>query len=114
MHQESATAQAVLEGVELPASKSALLAYAREHEAEERILGVLGWIEDREYDRLDDVGEAIAAVQPSLARAAPDRPAAESGRPPGGDAYAHARAEPGAIRGEPDVLEYEEQLVREP
>ena len=73
MHQESATAQAVLEGVDLPASKSHLLAYAREQDADERIVGVLSWIEDREYGRLDEVGEEIARVQLNVPSSFADR-----------------------------------------
>jgi Protein of unknown function (DUF2795) len=58
----AAELQVVLEGVALPASKRQLLEYARredEHAARD-----LAALPDREYDSLDDVGEALVAVQP--------------------------------------------------
>ena len=111
MHRESAIVQTVLEGVPLPATKQELIDYARSQGARERVLGVLQWIDDREYRLLDDVGEGIARVQPN---SAPSSPAIQSDEPPGRSWYTDPHPEPGSIRDEPDVLDYEEQLVREP
>jgi hypothetical protein len=59
----SAYAQAVLEGVPLPAGRATLIEYAREQGAEEFVIEALRRIPDREYESLDEVGEAIAPVQ---------------------------------------------------
>jgi Protein of unknown function (DUF2795) len=93
---EAAEIQVVLEGVPLPAGKQELLAYARTQDraAAER----LATIPDREYSSIDEVGEALAPVQPAWPRPGPSRPRDESGQPPGGDAYVDPNAEPGAVR----------------
>lgn len=93
---EAAEIQVVLEGVPLPAKKQELLAYARSQDraAAQR----LAELPDREYRSLDEVGEALAPVQPSAPAPDPARPRAESGEPPGGDAYVDPKAEPGAVR----------------
>jgi hypothetical protein len=114
MHQSAALVQTILEGVSLPATRQELIDYARSQDAGERLLGMLGWIEDREYASLDEVGEEIAPVQPELAPPDAERPAVESDQPPGGSSYTDPHPDPGTIRDEPDVLEYEKQLVREP
>jgi hypothetical protein len=114
MHQNAALIQTVLEGVPLPATKKELIDYARSQDAGERVLGILGWVEDREYASLDEVGEEIVPVQPKLAVPNPERPPVESDLPPGGSSYTDPHPTAGAIRDEPDVLEYEQQLVREP
>src|SRR5215212_2428601 len=106
MHQNAALIQTMLEGVSLPATKQELIDYARSQDAGERSLGILGWIEDHEYASLDEVGEEIVPVQPELAVPSPERPAVESDEPPGGSSYTDPHPEPGAIRDEPDVLEY--------
>jgi hypothetical protein len=86
MIRTSAYAQTVLEGVPLPAQKPDLVAYARNQGAEEHVLEALRLLPDREYESLDEVGEAIAPVQPLRAGGArPPRP--ESGDLPGGQAY---------------------------
>ena len=64
MFRTSALAQAVLEGVALPAQKRELVDYARCQGAEEQVLAALRLIPDREYHSLDEVGEAVAPVQP--------------------------------------------------
>ena len=55
--------QTLLEGVPLPAARSELIEYAREQDGGE-LLGLLSRLPDREYRSLDEVGEALAPVQP--------------------------------------------------
>jgi hypothetical protein len=89
--------QVLLEGVPLPASKHELVAYARsqdERDAEQ----LASLLPEREYRSLDEVGEALAPVQPSWAEPDADVPREESDEPPGGDAYLDPHAEPGAVR----------------
>jgi hypothetical protein len=112
-HQVAAVAQVVLEGIPLPAGKKEIVEYARGQSAPATVLAALERIPEQEYERLDAVGEAIVPREPlHAAKAREPRP--ESGAVPGGEAYADAEAEPGGIREEPEVLPYEEQLVREP
>ena len=85
----AARAQAVLEGVELPAAKSRLLAYARDQDADGEVERALAAIPDREYRSLDEVGEEVVPIQPDRGSAEAVVPRAESGDPPGGDAYRH-------------------------
>jgi hypothetical protein len=112
--QLAAVAQVVLEGVPLPAEKQELLDYAERQSAPPEVRAALAALPKRSYEYLDEVGEEIAAAQPSFSPPRVQRPSAESGAPPGGAAYVDASAEPGSIRDEPEVLPYEEQLVREP
>jgi Protein of unknown function (DUF2795) len=93
---EAAEIQVVLEGVDLPAGKKELLAYARSQD--ERAAAVLQSLPDREYSSLDEVGEALSPVQPASGKADAHLPRDESGKPPGGDAYLDPNAEPGAVR----------------
>ena len=96
--QEAALVQAVLEGVPLPAERGELIDYAsRQHDAD-RALSLLLELPEREYGSLDEVGEALAPVQPTRHRAQSPEPKPESGLPPGGDAYTDPGAEPGAVR----------------
>ena len=92
----AAEVQVLLEGVPLPASKQELLAYARSQD--ERVAEQLASLPDRGYRSLDEVGEALAPVQPP--RAQPDAavPHEESDKPPGGDDYVEPHPEPGAVR----------------
>jgi hypothetical protein len=69
---------------------------------------------NREYATLDEVGETLAPVQPAFASPPPRVPPSESGAPPGGDAYVQPHPEPGSIREDPEVLEYEVELIRGP
>lgn len=94
--QRAALVQVVLEGVPLPATKETLVAYAcREDETAARELQSLP---DREYHSLDEVGEALASVQPASPGADAVRAREESGDPPGAGAYVEANAEPGWVR----------------
>jgi hypothetical protein len=93
---EAAEIQVVLEGVDLPAGKKELVAYARSQD--ERAAGVLQALPEREYRSLDEVGEALSPVQPSPRQPAAQLPREESDQPPGGDAYLDPDAEPGAVR----------------
>ena len=88
----AARAQAVLEGVELPAQKSRLLEYARTQDANGDVAGALTSMPDREYRSLDEVGEELAPVQPDRRPEEAVVPRAESGDPPGEEAYVQAMA----------------------
>jgi Protein of unknown function (DUF2795) len=94
--QRAAELQTVLEGVPLPAKKSQLIDYARTQD--ESVVTDLQRLPDREYSSLDDVGEALAPVQPQSQQADPQKPREESGEPPGGDAYTDPSPESGAVR----------------
>jgi hypothetical protein len=93
---EAAELQVVLEGVALPAKKQELVACARSQD--EAAAGRLAALPDREYRSLDEVGEALAPVQPPRSKPDAARPHEESGAPPGGDAYVDPSARPGAVR----------------
>ena len=96
MYSEVATLQVLLEGVSLPASKDELIRYAREQD-DGRAVSLLERLPDREYRRLDDVGEALAPVQPSSEQRT-ELPREESDLPPGGDHYLAADPNPGEVR----------------
>jgi hypothetical protein len=94
--QRAAELQVVLEGVALPANKQRLLDYARQHD--ESAAADLQALPDREYSSLDDVGEALAPVQPSRTQPLLEHPHEESGDPPGGGSYTDPHPEPGSLR----------------
>lgn len=94
--QRAAELQVVLEGVPLPAKKGELIEYAREQDA--ATVSDLQALPDREYSSLDEVGEALAPVQPSRAQSLLKRPHEESGEPPGGGSYTDPHPEPGSLR----------------
>ena len=96
--QRAALLQALLEGVALPASREELIEYLARQDGGYEFHQELARLPDRGYAALDEVGEALAPVQPSRDRAQPQGPGPESGLPPGGDAYTDATAEPGAVR----------------
>jgi hypothetical protein len=96
--QQAALLQALLEGVPLPASREELIEYLARQEGGYAFRPELERLPDREYGALDEVGEALAPVQPSWDGAQPHEPEPESGLPPGGDAYTDPAAEPGAVR----------------
>jgi Protein of unknown function (DUF2795) len=89
--------QTLLEGVPLPARKRDLIRYAREQD-DHAPLDLLERLPDREYEKLDDVGEALLPVQPGASKAAAPLLREESDRPPGGDDYLTASPVPGAVR----------------
>lgn len=97
MHAEVAELQVLLEGVALPASKDELIRYAREQDGGGRALSLLEHLPEREYRRLDDVGEALAPVQPSSEEQEP-LPHEESDVTPGGAEYTTAHPNPGKVR----------------
>jgi hypothetical protein len=82
--QRAAELQAVLEGVPLPATRSQLIAYAREQSPS--LAGELEGLPDAEFRRIDEVGELLMLV-PSAPAPADDLPRPESGKPPGGPDY---------------------------
>ena len=93
--QRTAELQTMLEGIDLPARKRDLLAYAEEHDAS--FAGELSGLPDREYRSIDEVGDALASVQP----ATPNErsvPREESDLPPGGAEYVNPHPQPGAVR----------------
>ena len=96
--QAVAELQALLEGVDLPAGRRELVDYARAQNARSELAGLLERLPERKYRSLDEVGEALVPVQPSWRSAPPHKPRAESGVPPGGEAYTDASAEPGRVR----------------
>ena len=91
----AAEIQVVLEGISLPATRDKLVRYAALHDAEAAV--ELERIPDREYRRLDEVGEQLAPTEPVHARAE-HLPKPESGKPPGGDDYLNPRPESGAVQ----------------
>jgi hypothetical protein len=92
-------------------SSPAVAAIAQGDEA--GIMGALERLPARQYRSLDEVGEQIHPVQPAFADS-PRHAASDDGNVPGGDAYLRAGGEPGSIREEPKILEYETDLVVEP
>jgi hypothetical protein len=92
---DRARIEALLEGVDLPAGKTALIAYAREHDP--KAAEVLERLPEREYTSLDEVGEALVPVQSQRTREHV-LPRPESGLAPGGDDYINPKPKPGAVR----------------
>jgi hypothetical protein len=93
----AANVATVLTGVDLPAHKQELVAYATREGAEHGLTAALERLPEREYRSLDDVAEALVPVQPA---SKPDDPipGPESGAPPGGPDYVEANPSPGAVR----------------
>ncbi len=113
--QLAAEAQQVLQGIPLPVRTAKVVEYAQRQGASDEVLSALrGLPKKQQFMRLDDVGEALAPVQPAFAPPSVHEPRVESDRVPGGDAYTEAAPDPGWIRDQPDLLEYEEMLVRAP
>src|SRR5690349_14131175 len=109
-HAIAAELQVLLEGVPLPARKPQLLAYAREHDADERMLNVLRGLPEREYAYLDEVGETVARVQPERKREQPQPPREESDAVPGGEDYTRVPTDTGRVRDRPQAVEQQKQL----
>ncbi|HEU5362526.1 MAG TPA: DUF2795 domain-containing protein [Gaiellaceae bacterium] len=82
--QRTAEIQAVLEGVPLPATRSDLIGYARDHD--HSVAGELEGLPDQEFDRLDAVGELLM-LAPTRPKERDPLPLPESGKPPGGADY---------------------------
>lgn len=97
MYADVAALQVLLEGVPLPARKDELITYARKQN-EQAPLQLLERLPDREYASIDEVGEALAPVQPHSPHGDAELPREESDLPPGGDDYVNPRPEPGAVR----------------
>jgi hypothetical protein len=93
-----ATLQVLLEGVDLPAEKADLIRHAREHERDVAAVRLLERLPDQKYKSLDDVGEALAQVQPQNSNQRSELPRDESDLPPGGDNYVKPNPTPGAVR----------------
>lgn len=93
--QRAAEIEVVLEGIPLPASRDALVRYARPEDP--GAAAALERLPDREYDRLDAVGEELRRG-PEAPRAPEHPPRPESGRPPGGESYVEASPVSGAVR----------------
>ena len=82
--QHVAELKAALVGVELPAQKRELVAYAAAQGAD---VAALGRLPSREYESLDEVADELLHVQPPDVEPDAREPHVESGRPPGGDDY---------------------------
>lgn len=82
--QRVAELQVVLEGISLPATRRDLIEYAARNDAS--FTSDLERLPDREFGHIDEVGEALLAVQPATASHTP-LPKPESGKPPGGADY---------------------------
>jgi hypothetical protein len=92
--QRSAEIQVVLEGVTLPATREELVRYAARFD--EDAARELEAIPKREYGRIDEVGDELAAT--AVVRPTNEQlPQAESGKPPGGDDYLRPFPEPGTV-----------------
>jgi Protein of unknown function (DUF2795) len=95
----AAELKTALIGVPLPATTSALLAYAVQQHAEPPLLDALRTLpEGKEYESLDAVVEELLQVQPSRESPVPHEPRTESGLPPGGDDYTNPDPQPGRVR----------------
>lgn len=94
--QAASEIQVLLEGVDLPASRDDLVRYAM---GEDRDVAVLlqQRLPDREFRRLDEVGEVLLD-RARAPEAPPPLPIPESGKPPGGDEYVNPSPQPGAVR----------------
>jgi hypothetical protein len=95
---EVAELQTVLEGVDLPAGKSALIEYAAAQAATPSQLGVLATLPDEEFDTIDEVAERLVRVQPEYEDEVPHTPREESGAPPGGAEYTNPSPDSGFVR----------------
>lgn len=93
--QRSAELQVLLEGVPLPAGKQDLIDYARRYDPARA--AELESLPDREYGRLDAVGEALAPTE-AKRPSSEQLPRPEIGKPPGGDEYLNPSPESGAVR----------------
>jgi hypothetical protein len=95
--QRAAELQVLLEGVPLPATRDELVAYAQRQQGGAEFVPDVRALTEREYDRLDEVGEELLRAQPPPPSESP-LPRAESGEPPGGDDYTNPSPQPGQVR----------------
>jgi hypothetical protein len=93
--QRSAELQVVLEGIPLPATRDELIRYARAQDAE--AVRLLEPLPEGEYNRLDEVGEALMQPTPPP-HPGQKLPRPESGKPPGGSDYLNPSPQSGAVR----------------
>ena len=82
--QRAAEIQVVLEGIALPATRDELVRYAAQQDA--AAAAELERLPDRQFERLDDVGELLAPTAPVRTASVP-LPRPESEGPPGGADY---------------------------
>jgi hypothetical protein len=116
--QRAAEIQVVLEGIRLPATRDELVRYAAREDA--ALAAVLERLPDREYGRIDEVGEELAPTS-VVPMASNPLPKPESGKPPGGKDYLVADPpDTGAVRSDAPrdhppskVLEQATQLQQE-
>jgi hypothetical protein len=94
----SAQLKVLLSGIELPAEKPALLEYAVRQRAEPQLIDALRSLPEGEYDSLDEVAEKLVRAQPPRVPVTPPLPRAESGQPPGGEAYTDLHPDTGQVR----------------
>jgi Protein of unknown function (DUF2795) len=94
MGRDRAYIESLLEGVPLPATKQDLVKYAK-REGGRSAGKLLKGLPSQRYSMLDEVGEALAPVQPRWPRAR-RVPKPESGLPPGGPAYGYQDGGPSA------------------
>jgi hypothetical protein len=90
--------QVLLEGVPLPYERSSLLKYALSEGATAEQMAMLRRLPGRRYDSIDEVAEELVPVQPAYERAEARSAHAESGAPPGGDAYTQPHPDSGQVR----------------
>jgi hypothetical protein len=93
----SAQLKALLVGVDLPAEKPALLAYAVRQRAEPPLIDALQSLPERNYASLDEVVEELLRVQPRHPNDGRPGPHEESGEPPGRAAYTDSHPDTGKV-----------------
>jgi hypothetical protein len=93
--QRSAEIQAVLEGIDLPATREELVRYAAQEDRD--AAAALERIDDRSYDRIDAVGEQLAPTA-VVSHGSTRLPKPESGKPPGGPDYLRPFPASGGVR----------------
>jgi len=109
--QRAAEIQVVLEGVPLPATRDVLVDYAAREDP--KAAAQLRALPDKEYLRIDEVGEAL--LQAPRAPAPPQPlPIPESGKPPGGPNYVGEQdAETGRVRRDAPRTNPPQQAIEE-
>ena len=108
--QRSAELQVLLEGIPLPATRAALLSYARAQDP--LAVALLEPLPDGEYERIDAVAEALV-IPPRPPSPPPRLPQPESDKPPGGSAYLEPGEESGAVRPSAPYTHPPEKMIEE-